>query len=179
MVTAVVATAAAVAILVVAVIAVRWSGARSQRRFEAVVGQLDHHMEAISKNLQRAVERSDDARGRGLGDLGLTLDLTELLQRLAEEAATRTGAQAATVRVRGPAEIPAMASFGTGDGGALLEAALGPPDGRPYRAVTLNWAYPPSLEGDDVGYRSALIIPIIEDSVDTGALAAYARGASA
>lgn len=179
MVTAVVATAAAVAILVVAVIAVRWSGARSQRRFEAVVGQLDHHMEAISQNLQRAVERSDDARGRGLGDLGLSLDLTELLQRLAEEAATRTGAQAATVRVRGPAQMPAIASFGTGDGAALLETALGPPDARPFQALTLNWTYPPALEGEDVAYRSGLVVPIVEDGVETGALAAYARGAAA
>jgi diguanylate cyclase (GGDEF)-like protein len=72
-----------------------------------------------------------------------------------------------------------MASFGTGDGGALLEAALGPPDGRPYRALTLNWSYPPSLEGDEVAYRSALIVPIVEDGLDTGAVVAYGRGAAA
>ncbi|HJS49155.1 MAG TPA: hypothetical protein VJ745_02440, partial [Gaiellaceae bacterium] len=90
MVTAVVAAAAVAAVLVVAVLLARWAGARSQRRFEAVVGQLDVHMEAISQNLQRAVERSDDARGRGLGDFGLTLDFADLLQRLVEEAATRT-----------------------------------------------------------------------------------------
>jgi diguanylate cyclase (GGDEF)-like protein len=178
-VTAVIAAAIAVAIVLAAIVAVRIVGARSQRRFEAVVGQLDEHMEAISFHLQHAVERSEDARTRNLGELGFTLDLTELLQRLAEEAATRTGAQAATVRVRGPAELPAMASFGTGDGGALLEAALGPPDGRPYRALTLNWAYPPSLEGDEVAYRSALIVPIVEDGLDTGAVVAYGRGAAA
>ncbi len=179
MVTAVVATAAAVAILLVAVIVARWAGARSQRRFEAVVGQLDRNMEAISQNLQRAVERSDDARVRGLGDLGLTLDLAELLQRLVEEAAARTGAQSATVRVRGPAQMPAIASFGTGGGAALLEATLGPPDARPFRALTLNWAYPPALEGEDVAYRSGLVVPIVEDGVETGALAAYARGSAA
>ena len=157
MVTAVVAATAVAAVLVVAVILARWAGARSQRRFETVVGQLDRHMEAISQNLQRAVERSDDARGRGLGDLGLTLDLRELLQRLAEEAATRTGAQAATVRVNGPGDMPAIASFGTGDGAALLEASLGPPDSRPFRALTLNWNYPPALEGEEVAYRSGLV----------------------
>src|SRR3989304_2240447 len=101
MVTGGVAAAAVAAVLVVAVVLARLASARSQRRFETVVGQLDLHMEAISQNLQRAVERSDDARGRGLGDLGLTLDLRELLQRLAEEAATPTGAQAATGRGRG------------------------------------------------------------------------------
>ncbi|MBM2821741.1 MAG: hypothetical protein HW413_487 [Thermoleophilia bacterium] len=179
MVTAVVAAAAVAAVLVVAVVLARFTSARSQRRFETVVGQLDLHMEAISLNLQRAVERSDEARERGLGDLGLTLDLRELLQRLAEEAATRTGAQAATVRVRGPADMPAIASFGTGDGAALLEATLGPPDSRPFRALTLNWTYPPALEGEEVAYRSGLVVPIVEDGVETGALAAYARGAAA
>jgi diguanylate cyclase (GGDEF)-like protein len=178
-VTAVIAAAVAVAILLTAVIAVRWSGARSQRRFESIVGQLDQHMEAISVHLQYAVDRSEEARSHGLGDLGYTLDLTELLQRLTEEAATRTGAQAATIRVRGPADMPAVASFGTGDGGALLEAALGPPDGRPFRALTINWTYPPALEGDEVAYRSALVVPIAEDGADTGALVAYGRGAAA
>jgi diguanylate cyclase (GGDEF)-like protein len=180
MVTAVVAAAAVAAVLVVAAaLMARWAGARSQRRFEAVVGQLDVHMEAISQNLQRAVERSDDARGRSLGDFGLTLDLADLLQRLVEEAATRTGAQAATVRVRGAGEMSAVASFGTGDGAALLEASLGPPDARPFRALTLNWTYGQALEGDDVSYRSGLVVPIIEDGVETGALATYARGAAA
>lgn len=179
MVTAVVAAAAVAAVLVVAGILARWAGVRSQRRFEAVVGNLDRHMEAISLNLQRAAERSDEARGRGLGDLGLILDLRELLERLAEEAATRTGAQAATVRVRGPGEMPAIASFGTGDGAALLEATLGPPDARPFRALTLNWMYPPALEGDDVAFRSGLVVPIVEDGVETGALAVYARGSAA
>jgi diguanylate cyclase (GGDEF)-like protein len=179
MVTAVVAAAAVVAVLVVAVVLYRLASARSQRRFEAVVGQLDQHMEAISRNLQRAVERSDDARGRGLGELGLTLDLGDLLQRLAEEAADRTGAQAATVRVRGPGEMPAVGSFGTGDGTALLEASLVPPDARPFRALTLNWTYPPAIEGEDVSFRSGLVVPIIEEGIETGALAAYARGAAA
>jgi diguanylate cyclase (GGDEF)-like protein len=157
----------------------RWLSARSQRRFQDVVSQLDRHMEAISVNLERAVERSEDTRRRGPGELGLTLDLGELLRRLVEEAAARTGAQAATVRVSGPADMPAIASFGTGNGATLLEAALGPPDGRPFRALTLNWAYPPTLEGGDVAFRSGLVVPIIEDGLETGALATYARGTAA
>jgi diguanylate cyclase (GGDEF)-like protein len=75
--------------------------------------------------------------------------------------------------------MPAIASFGTGDGAALLEASLGPPDSRPFRALTLNWNYPPALEGEEVAYRSGLVVPIVEDGVETGALAAYARGAAA
>lgn len=178
---AVVAAVAALAVLMAAVaaVAVRWSAARSQRRFTIVVSQLDQHMEAISLNLERAIDRTEDRRRNGSGELGLTLDLGELLRRLVEEAARRTGAQAATVRVRGPADLPAISSFGTGDGGALLESALGPPDGRPFRALTLSWAYPPMLEGEGVPFRSGLVVPIIEDGLETGALAAYARGTAA
>lgn len=178
---AVVAAVAALAVLLAAVaaVAVRWSAARSQRRFTIVVSQLDQHMEAISLNLERAIDRTEDRRRNGPGELGLTLDLGELLRRLVEEAARRTGAQAATVRVRGPADLPAISSFGTGDGGALLESTLGPPDGRPFRALTLSWAYPPMLEGEGVPFRSGLVVPIIEDGLETGALAAYARGTAA
>jgi len=177
-VSAVVAAALVAAGLLFAVLVARWVSVRSRRRFETVVRQLDLHMEAISRNLERAVERTEEGR-RSIADLGFTLDLTELLQRVAEEAVGRTGAQAATVRVRGPAGVPALASFGTGDGGALLEAALQPPDGRPFGALTLNWSYPPGLEGDDVAFRSALVVPIVEEGTETGALAVYARGASA
>jgi len=179
MVTAVVAAASAVAILAAVVIASRLAGARSERRFEAVLGQLDHHMEAISENLQRAVERSQDARTTGIGELGLTLDLGELLDRLVAEAALRTDAQAAAVRVRGPGDLHATASFGVEDGAALLEAALGPPDARPFRALTLAWSYGPSPEGDAGPFRSALVVPVLEDGIETGALAAFARAPSA
>ena len=177
--TAVIAAVATAAVLIALVLAARWSGARAQRRFESVVRQLDQHMQAISLNLERAVERSEETRRQGTSELGLTLDLSELLHRLVEEAARRTGGQAATVRVRGPADFPATASFGTGNGAELLEATLGPPDGRPFRALTMSWAYPPSLEGEAVTFRSALVVPIIEEGIETGALATYARGAAA
>jgi len=177
--TAVIAAGVAVAALAALFGIVRWSSSRSQRRFESVVRQIDQHMQAISLNLERAVERSEETSRHGIGVLGLTLDLGELLRQLVEEAARRTGAQAATVRVRGPAGLPAVASFGTGNGAELLEATLMPPDGRPFRAVTLNWAYPPSLGEEDVPFRSALIVPIAEDGAEIGALATYARGTAA
>jgi diguanylate cyclase (GGDEF)-like protein len=179
MVTAVVAAALAVAILAAAVIAVRLAGARSERRFEAVLGQLDQHMGAISANLQRAVERSQVVRAAGVGDVGLTLDLGELAERLAMEAATRTGAQGAAVRVLGPGGSHATASFGVEGGAALLEATLGPPDARPFRALTLGWTYGPALEEEAGPFRSALVVPVLEDGTQTGAIAAFAHASSA
>jgi diguanylate cyclase (GGDEF)-like protein len=179
MVTAVIAASAAVVVLVVAIVVARRSSARSDRRFEAVLGQLDHHMEAISQNLVNVVERSEEARRRGVGDLMLSLDLPELLERLAAEAAERTETEAAAVRVRGPGDTPAIAAFGVEDGSVLLETALAPPDARPFRALTLNWAYGPALEGEAAAFRSALVVPIVEEGVETGTLASYSRTAGA
>jgi diguanylate cyclase (GGDEF)-like protein len=179
MVTAVVAAALAVAVLVAVVIAVRLASARSERRLEAVLAQLDDHMGTISANLEWAVERSQVVRAAGVGDLGLTLDLTDLLERLAAEAATRTGAQAAAVRVRGPAGASASASFGIERGAALLEAALGPPDARPFRSLTLGWSYGPGFEAEAGPYRSALVVPVLEEGTETGAIAVFAQASAA
>jgi diguanylate cyclase (GGDEF)-like protein len=180
MVTAVIAASAAVSIFVVAVLAARQARAQSERRLAAVLGQLDDHMKAISQSLQSAIERSADMRRRGVGDLALTLELDELLQRLVADAAALTGADAVSVRVKGPGGTPVVASFGTEHGARMLEAALGPPDARPYRALSINWTYGPALEGEaEAAYRSGLVIPIVEDGVESGALAAYARAAGA
>jgi diguanylate cyclase (GGDEF)-like protein len=178
-VTAAIAAAAAAVVLVAALIAVRWASARSERRFEAVVGQLDEHMEAISKNLQSAVERSQDVLEKGVSELSLTLDLGELLRHVAAQAAERTGAAAAAVRVHGPGDAISTGSHGGEDGAALLDATLEPPDARPFRALTLNWSYDVALEGESSAYRTALVVPILEGGVQTGAIAAYRRSTSA
>lgn len=173
--TAAVAATAALAILAIALVAMRRAAARSERRFATVLEQLDQHMEAISLSIQRVVERPED--GRGL-EVGLTLDLHELLERLASEAAARTGADAAAVRVRGPGGEPAVASFGVEDGIPLLEASLGPPLSPPFRAVTLAWTYPPTLEDPDARvFRSAIVVPVLEEGEETGALAVFATAA--
>lgn len=180
MVTAVIAVAAAAVFLAAAgLVVVRRAGMRSERRFQTVLRQLDDHMEAISLNLQRTVERSEVLRERGVDELGLTLDLHELLERLTSEAVARAGADAAAIRVRGPGGTPVVAAFGTDEGARLLEATLIPPGSPPFRALTLSWSYGPGLEGEVDAYRSALVIPIVEDGVETGALVAYARASGA
>jgi diguanylate cyclase (GGDEF)-like protein len=178
MVTAAIAAAAAAVLLVTAFVAARWASARADRRFDAVVRQLDRHMDAISQNLQHAVERSQDVLGKGIGELGLSLDLRELLERVAMLASERTGAETTVVRVLGPAGTPATVSYGSEGDIELLEGALGPPDDRPFRALQLSWSYEPAIDPEDVGaYRSALVVPLLEAGRRTGALAAYRRSA--
>lgn len=174
-VTAALAAALAAAV-VVGALAFAWrrASARSERRFDVALGQLDEHMQAISVNLERAVQRTEGLRERAVGDLRLTLDLGELLERIAAEATARTGAEAAAVRVRGPGGSSASASTGVDEGDRLLQAPLAPPGSPPFRALSLGWSY---LGGDetDAAFRSALVVPIAEDGVETGALVAYAR----
>jgi diguanylate cyclase (GGDEF)-like protein len=168
--------AALAAMLVVGVLVVAWrrATARSERRFEVALEQLDDNMEAISRTLERAVRQTEGLRERAAGDLRLTLDLHELLERVASEASARTGAEAAAVRVRGPGATYASASVGIDEGERLLQAPLVPPGSPPFRALSLGWSY---LGGDETesAFRSALVVPIAEDGVETGMLVAYAR----
>ena len=159
--------------------AVRWTSARSQRRFGAVVSQLDRHMEAISLNLERAVERSEDRQRYGTGELGLTLDLGELLRRLVEEAVAAV-----------PAPRPQPSGFGAPptcrhrvvrDRGRRDAPRVRP---RPARRPPVPRAHPelglPAVaRGRGLLLSLRLVVPIVEDGVETGALAAYARGTAA
>ena len=179
MVTAVVVASAVVLGIAVTFLAARFARARSDRRFESVLLRVDGQMEAISKSLQRVVERSTEVHQRRVGELELTLNFAELLEQLVAEAAVQSGAQAVAIRVEGPGKTPVVASVGAEDGAALLEGALGPPDARPYRALTMNWTYGPALEGDADAYSSALVVPIVEEGATTGAIVAYAGGSDA
>jgi GGDEF domain-containing protein len=171
--TAAIAASAALSALVLGVLVVRGRRARADRRFESVLEQLDGHMGAISESLQRVVERSAEARAKGVDDLELTVDFDELLRRIAAEAATRADAEAAVVHVQGPGGSAAIATFGAESRAELLEAPLTHAAG-PFRAVTINWTYRPGAEADGEPLSSALVVPIVEGGTETGTIAAYA-----
>ena len=179
MVTAVIGVTAVAFAAVVAVLVGRRARTHSDRRFEKVLLRLDEHMSAISGHLQHAVERSVEARDNGVGVLELTLDLDRLMALTVAEAVARTGADAAAMRLDGPYDTPLGASYGSAHSRALLEATLGPPDARPFRALTIDWTYGPALDGDAETYKSALVVPFVEAGVSTGAVVAFAKAAHA
>jgi diguanylate cyclase (GGDEF)-like protein len=161
-----------------AMVATRLSRARSERRLEPVRERIDEHVAAIGAALDRVAERIADAGARRRDELDLTLDLDALLEQVVVRAAALTGAQAVAIRVQGAAGEPVVSSFGTSDGAGLLETALGPPDERPFRALTINWTYGPAAEEAEDAYSSALVVPVVEAGVPTGALVAYAGRSS-
>ena len=172
MLTAVIAACAALVLLVLLAVA-RHRRLRSDERFETVLAELDRHMGSISESLERVVERSGEARARGVDDLELTVDFGQLIRRIAMEAASRTGSEAAAVHIVGPEGAPVVGSFGADERATPLEAPLTRAAG-PFRAVTINWTYHPAPFGETDPLSAALIVPIVEGGVETGTLAAYA-----
>jgi PleD family two-component response regulator len=172
---AAVAALAALSALILWLLAARNRRTRADRRLEAVLGHLDRHLEAISTSLERVVERSAEARTQAVEELELTIDLGELLRRIAAEAAARTGADAAVVHVIGPAGAQTSATFGAGERPELLEAPS-VENASALRAVTINWTYRAGTGRDGRGLSSALVVPIFEGGAQTGSLATYVPG---
>lgn len=172
MANAAIAVSAALLALAVALIVARSRRAHADKRFQTVLEGLDRHMEAISTSLQRVVDRSADARAKSVDELELTIDFVELLRRIAAEASARTHADAAAVHVLGPNGAPAAATFGAENRAELFEAPLAHSAGA-FRAMTINWTYGQGVAGDAGGLSSALVVPILEEGVQSGTLAAY------
>lgn len=170
---AVSAASAVVLALVAALLLARRRRARARRRFDAVLEQLDDHLGAIADTLRRVVERSAEARARGVDDLELIVDFDALLRRTAAEAAARTAAEAAVIQVQGPGGVTATARFGGEGKTEPLEAPLAHAAG-PFRAVTVNWTYRPGFDRATDAYATALVVPLVEAGVETGKLAVYA-----
>jgi GAF domain-containing protein len=177
----IVAIAALLAVVALATWAIvaRGTRLRFERRLEAAARELDELMRAISERLAWTMERLLEIRNESGAGFGSSLNLDDVLHGLATEAAARTHAQASAVRITGPEETITVASHGGGSVSPLLETTLRPPDHRPFRALTVNWTFPAALDGEPESFRSALIVPIVEDGRETGALAAYARAPAA
>ena len=83
---AVVAALAAVLLPTVAVAAYR-RGARSDRRFDAVLRRLDDHLEPMTEALEQAAAHAGDVRASGKVDRELGASLERLLNEIAAEGA--------------------------------------------------------------------------------------------
>lgn len=177
--TTVVVVAAAVAATVVlglVALAATRARARSEQRLHATLGRVGASMDVLSQSLLSIAARAEAARAP-LTELGLSLDLAEVLERTARSAAAAVGAEAAVVTATREDGEPAWATFGLGAGVTGLEAALDPPDRRPWRAVELTWTPDPRAGEDAI--RSGLAVPVERDGVRLGTLSVYARGARA
>lgn len=175
------AAVAAGAAALTALIAYAWS-LRARRRLERAVAHalraVDGHARLVTETLERGIRRAAEARARGVSGLELSLDLEELASRAAAETAAAVGAPAAAVRVEGLEGSSVVGAFGQNEAKSILERIPVPPDAQPFRALTVSWG--PSAAADAAGrYRSALVVPILEDGARSGLVAACAPEADA
>lgn len=173
--TAVVVSAAAAAVVALALAA--WAAARarsrSDRRLHMTLGRIGDSMEALSQSLLAVVEGAEAGRTPGV-DLGLSLDLGDVLQETARAAAVLVGADGAGVVVSRERGEPATATFGIGVA-EPSQAGLEPPDASAWSAVTVQWL-PDPVDGDGT-VRSALAVPLVHAGARIGTLAVYSRAA--
>jgi len=157
---------------------VRLTRQRSDRRFEGVALGLETKLQEMSVSVAEAIDQIAELRDEG-PRLPLTLDLDTLANALVAEAAARTGAEAAVLRVEGPGRRPVVAAFGPGVESEVLDGTFGPPNARAFGAATIGWTYPPlDVDGPtELVFRSSLAIPVTEGSA--GTLAVYSTAADA
>lgn len=172
--TAVVAAAAAAA-LVLAIVAFYAARARTRRdhRLHAVLGRIGDNMDVLSQSLLAVVESAEEARAPGV-ELGLTLDLGEVLQETVRTAARLVGADGAGISVVRERGEPAAAVYGLGVARAD-QPGVEPPDQATWRSAIVQWAPAPGSAEDAI--RSALAVPLYHDGGRLGTLTVYARSA--
>jgi diguanylate cyclase (GGDEF)-like protein len=178
MVIGVVAACAVVALGGSILLAARRHRIRSNRRLENLLEEIDVHLKAISTSVAEAIERFAEAR-KDAPQLFLTLDFDELVETVVAQAAERTGADAAVLRVEGPGGRAMVASLGPQVDSELLERSLGPPDGRPFQSAMTEWTYRASESPADALFHSALVTPLEGSGDLAGALALYSTSTGA
>ena len=178
--TAVIAlTAAAATLLIVGFVWV--TGGRGRRtsdaRLASVVDELRERMETLASDMRTALTRIEEMgrRQRALDDLGSSIDLDDVLTRVAEAAAFIPGADASTVHTTTHDGSRVVASSGLPKDAATSQLLAGPPDGSSPRAIQVSYRYGPDRE-DPSSIRSGLGVPLLgENDEPLGVLAVYAR----
>ena len=171
----VIAASAAILALATAAWAAARARARSDRRVSVTLGRIGDSMDALSQSLLAVVEGAETGRTPGF-ELGLSLDLGDVLQETARAAAALVGADGAGVTLARERGEPATATFGIGVA-APTQASLEPPDSSAWSAVSVQWLPDPAESDGTV--RSALAVPLLHDSSRLGTLSVYARAARA
>lgn len=159
----------------------RRSGGVGEERLSALVGQLDQRMEAMVDNLSDALERTQEEhrRSRVFRELGVTIDLDEVLNRTLDVAGALGGVDAALVSVAVEDGEPLVASVGLGCGEPAATVP-GPPDGSIPRWIRIAYEQEPGGETEsEPPIRAALAVPLPCGDERIGYLSVYSRAGAA
>jgi GGDEF domain-containing protein len=149
----------------------------ADRRCQALLVDLADDVGIATRRLSRALDRVTGAQPRGLHAVGAPLTLEEVLGHALAAAVERSGADAAAARVEGSQGTPVSVAWGERADIDLLESVLAATGPGAFRVATLRWS-PPPRGGVASLFRSATVVPIVEDDRATGALVALASSDS-
>jgi two-component system, cell cycle response regulator len=164
---------------VMAVAMVRRSSRRADERVADLIRSLNERIDELARELAGARKEAEEElrRSRVLGELGGSIDLDEVLERILEVAASWEGADAALVWLDDERGQPFVATLGLSQEEAERQALAGPPDGRRARAIGLTYRYDESESSSNGLIRSGLAVPIPRPGAeeDAGYLAVFSR----
>jgi diguanylate cyclase (GGDEF)-like protein len=167
------------ALIVAAIVgAVAWLVTRraaaraAEAQVTSVVAELTSRVDALAADLQGALDRaeSEGRRGRFLGELNVSIDLDEVLDKISKVTGSLRGVDAVVVSLEDPAGGRIVSAAGMTLEQAQTQVFSSPPD---VEAQSMSIAYR-YAEGDD-GFRSAFVLPLHGGSGGLGFLAAYSR----
>ena len=166
--TAVIVIVAAVvlAAILLAVLGARWRGRATPETSQQLVRAVDemrHKMDELAQDLSEALERAEreTRRNRLFGELGGSIDLEEVLDRVLDAAMELPGVEAAMMVVEGQGGVPAVATRGMTE----KEAARPPTSGVAGAltgTITVSYRYgrDQDLETEEL-IRGGVFIPLV------------------
>jgi diguanylate cyclase (GGDEF)-like protein len=143
-----------------------------------VVEELTARMDAMSRELTEALERTQEEsrRNRMLGELAGTIDLDEVLNRTLDAAGALPGVDAALINVLGPDDEPVTTAVGITPEEAEEYALGSVPVGHKIRSLTVDYGENGEPEAHDVaGIATGLAVPIHGELETLGLLSVFSR----
>jgi diguanylate cyclase (GGDEF)-like protein len=176
--TIVIAAAALGVILVLAGVLVRQrqrSARAGEVKITEALGQVSAQVDRLTRDLSTALERaeSEERRRRVLADLGTSIDLEEVLERVVDAVLRLSPFEAATVALDdgGGSQVVVSRGLTTTE----TEGPATPSPGAPARTVVATYRYAAREEGMDP-IRGGVFVPLgLPGSQRIGTLAAYWR----
>ena len=176
------AVAAALGTLVLTLLVLRLTRRqpeRSDEEWAEALRGLEARLDAIDRELARALEysESDSRRTKMLGELAGSIDLDEVLTRVLEAAGSIDGVDAALIELaRQPGAKPIVAALGLSAEEAERKAVAGPPDGREARAISVSYDYgAEAAQADGEAIRAGLAVPLPGEAAPLGLLTIFTR----
>ena len=176
---AIVAVAAAVALAIVIGVLTLRRPASPDDPLATAVDDMRMRMDELATRLSEALDRAEreSRHGRLLNELGSSIDLEELLDRLLDAALQIPGFDGAMVSIDDHGGAPIVVTRGMSASESARPPTLPPPVGGPAGTLMVNYRYGP-VEGDRTEDRilGGVFLPLVDrDSQQLGTLALFWR----